>query len=149
MNKEYEKQVLELSNLWHSMIIASNYRDMEKRFSRINRLSTTELSVLRIVSEKDEVILKDIVNELDVPKSTLTNVIDRLEKYKFIHRVVSEKDRRAYKLELTKEGKLAQEEHIEFEKMVYGKVIGSLDTYEEREELLKLIRKITFNMLKK
>lgn len=72
----------------------------------------------------------------------MTNAIDRLEKRKYIRRIISKSDRRSYGLELTEEGRLLQKEHIDFEKTVYGELINSLDTFEEREELLKLLRKI-------
>ena len=41
---------------------------------------------------------------------------------------------------------MVQDDHIKFEEEVYGKIITALDTYEEREEFLKLIRKIGENI---
>lgn len=146
MDKEYKKQVDELNKLWHLMLVASNYKDIESKFLRIQGLRSNELSILRIISEKENVIIKDILETLNVPKSTLTSMIDRLEKRNLIIRTISNKDRRSYKLELTQEGHMAQEEHIKFEEEFYGKIMISLDTYEDRENLLKLIRKMAYNI---
>lgn len=146
MDKEYKKQVNELNKLWHFMLVASNYKEIESKFLRIQGLRTNELSILRIISEKENVIIKDILETLNVPKSTLTSMIDRLEKRNLIIRSISNKDRRSYKLELTQEGHMAQEEHIKFEEELYGKIMLSLDTYEDRENLLKLIRKMAYNI---
>ena len=146
MDKECKRQVDELNKLWHRMLIESNYKDIESKYSRIQGLSTNEIAIIRIISEKEEVIIKDILEILNLPKSTLTSIIDRLEKRNLIVRAISKRDRRSYKLELTEEGKIAQDEHIKFEEEVYGKIMVSLDTYEEREELLKLIRKIAENI---
>lgn len=148
MDREYERQVNELSEIWHSMIVESNYKDMESKFPRIQGLSTTELGVLRIVSEKENVIIKDILEILKVPKSTLTNVINKLEKCNLINRAINNRDKRSYRLVLTDEGILTQKEHIEFEKTVYVKIMLSLDNYEEREQLLGLMRKIAVNVSK-
>jgi len=146
MDKKCKGQVDELNKLWHRMLVESNYEDIESKYSNIQELSTNEIAIIRIISEKEEVIIKDILEVLKLPKSTLTSIIDRLEKRNLIVRAISKRDRRSYKLELTEKGKIAQDEHIRFEEEVYGKIMISLDTYEEREELLKLIRKIAENI---
>jgi DNA-binding MarR family transcriptional regulator len=149
MDKECKKQVEELNRLWHVMLKESNYKDIEAKYPNLGKLSTSEISIIRIISEKDEVIIKDILEILDIPKSTLTSMIDRLEKQEFIVRAINKRDRRSYKLELTEKGKIVQVEHNKFEEEVYGKIILSLDTYEERQQLLELIEKIAHNISKK
>ncbi|AOR24456.1 MarR family winged helix-turn-helix transcriptional regulator [Clostridium taeniosporum] len=148
MDSKYKRQVNELNKLWHYMLIKGNYKDIENKYSKIKSLSTSELSIIRIISEKEDVIIKDVINALNIPKSTLTSIIDRLEKKSIIVRSISNKDRRSYKLQLTEEGKNIQKEHIKFEEDIYGRVMSSLDTYEEREEFLRLIRKIANNISK-
>ena len=146
MDKKCKGQVDELNKLWHRMLVESNYEDIESKYSNIQELSTNEIAIIRIISEKEEVIIKDILEVLKLPKSTLTSIIDRLEKRNLIVRAISKRDRRSYKLELTEKGKIVQDEHIKFEEEVYGKIIISLDSYEEREELLNIIKKIAGNI---
>lgn len=146
MDKEYKRQLNELNILWHSILQASNYEDIEKRYSNIQKLSKNELAILRIISEKEEVIIKDIIEVLKTPKSTLTSIIDKLEKGNYIIRAISSRDRRSYKLELTEKGRKVQEEHIKFEEEVFGRIITSLGTDEDREEFLKLLGKIADNI---
>jgi DNA-binding MarR family transcriptional regulator len=148
MDKECKKQIDELNKLWHVMLTEPKYNEIEKKYENLQELSTTEISVVRIISEKEDVIIKDIVDTLRLPKSTLTSIIDRLEKRNFIVRAISNRDRRSYKLELTEKGRKVQDEHMKFEDEVYGTIILALDTFEEREELLKLIRKISINISK-
>ncbi|MGN0143712.1 MAG: MarR family winged helix-turn-helix transcriptional regulator, partial [Clostridium sp.] len=139
MDKEYKRQVNELNILWHSILQSSNYEDIEKKYSNIHGLSKNELAIIRIISEKEEVIIKDIIEVLKIPKSTLTSIIDKLEKRNFVVRAISSRDRRSYKLELTEKGKRIQEEHIKFEEEVFGRIMTSLGTYEDREDFLKLL----------
>lgn len=145
MNYENIKQIEEFGKLWHVMIKKSNYRSIEDKFPRISSLTTTEIGIISIVSKNPEVILREICTALDIPKSTLTNAIDRLEKRNYINRIISKRDRRSYGLELTEEGHLAQKEHVGFENMVYGRILNALDTEEEKQELFKLLRKIVSN----
>ncbi len=149
MDKGCKRQVNELNVLWHAMLVKSNYKDIEEKYFNLKELSTNEISIIRIISEKEECIIKDILEVLNIPKSTLTGIIDKLEKRNIVGRAISKRDRRSYKLELTEKGKAVQEEHVKFEEEVYGKIIISLDTYEERQELLKLMRKIVGNISSK
>lgn len=146
MDKECKKQINELSVLWHRMLNESNHKELVQRYPNLHKLNTNEISIIRIISEKEEVIIKDILEILDVPKSTLTSMIDKLEQCDMVKRAISKRDRRSYKLELTEKGKLVQDEHIKFEEEVYGRIITSLDNYEEREEFLRLMKKIVDNI---
>jgi len=146
MDKDCKRQINELNVLWHRMLTESNYKDIESKYTNIQGMNTTELAIIRIISEKEDVIIKDIIEVLNLAKSTLTSIIDRLEKRNLIVRTISKRDRRSYRLELTEHGKMVQDDHIKFEEEVYGKIITALDTYEEREEFLKLIRKIGENI---
>lgn len=149
MDKEINRQIDELNYLWHKLLLNSNYSNLVKKYPRLKALSENEISIIRIISEGDEVIIKEIVSVLKIPKSTLTSMIDRLEKKNLIKRSISTKDRRSYKLELTEEGKKIQQEHDELENEFYSKIINSLDTYEERENFISLIDKIANNISRK
>ena len=145
MNSENKKQIEEFSELWHEMMKKSNFRKVEEQFPRISGLTTIEISIISIVSKNPDVILREICTYLDIPKSTLTNAVDRLEKRNYLNRIISKRDKRSYGLELTAEGHLAQKEHIDFEYTVYGRLLNTLDTEEEKQELFKLFRKIVHN----
>ncbi|OBR97188.1 transcriptional repressor MprA [Clostridium ragsdalei P11] len=146
MGKSNKKQIEEFSELWHQIIKKSNFRNVEDQFQRLNGLTTIDISIINIVSKNSDVILGEIVLALDIPKSTLTNAINRLEKRNYINRIISKRDRRSYGLKLTEEGHLAQKEHLDFEYMVYGRLLDALDTDEEKQELFKLFRKIINNL---
>ncbi|WPC40148.1 MarR family winged helix-turn-helix transcriptional regulator [Clostridium sp. JS66] len=145
MNKSNKKEIEEFSELWHQIIEKSNFRKVEDQFQRLKGLTTIEISIINIVSKNPDVILGEIVLALDIPKSTLTNAINRLEKRNYINRIISNRDRRSYGLKLTEEGKLAQKEHLDFEHRIYGRFLDALDTNEEKQELFKLFRKMINN----
>ncbi|MDS0526117.1 MarR family transcriptional regulator [Clostridium sp. SHJSY1] len=142
MDSKSTKEIEELSELFHGIVKKYKYRKLEEEFSRISTITTTEIGIINIVSKNPDVILGEICAELDIPKSTLTNAINRLEKREYINRIISKRDKRSYGLQLTEEGHLVQKEHIEFEKKIYGSMLDALDTNEEREEFFKLLRKI-------
>lgn len=145
MSKSNKNQIEEFSKLWHQIIKKSNFRKVEEQFQRLNGLTTIEISIIGIVSKNPDVNLGEIVLALDVPKSTLTNAINRLEKRNYINRIISKRDRRSYGLKLTEEGHLVQKEHLDFEYTVYGRLLDALDTDKEKQELFKLFRKMINN----
>ena len=81
-----------------------------------------------------------------MPKSTLTSIISRLERKGYILRIISQRDLRSYGLRLTEKGILAQKEHLEYEKEVFGAVLGTLEA-DERKELVRLMSKIAATLI--
>lgn len=144
--EDNDKLIEEFSNLWKMFLSFSNQHRTMEEFPRIERLNTMEISIIRIVYDRDDIILKEICNMLDIPKSTLTSAIDRLERLNYVNRTISKRDRRSYGLQLTDEGEEVKNEHLAFERKLYGYVLNALDTNGEREEFLKLFRKIVNNI---
>lgn len=138
-----------LNELWHTLIKLPKYIEFEHNFSRLQGITTLEISVLNAVSEKPDIIFKEICDTLNIPKSTLTNAVDRLEKRKYLYRVISHRDRRSFGLELTDEGRAAQEEHLKFEFTLCSTILNALDNDNERELLLNLLGKILNNLGKR
>lgn len=145
MTKIKEEEIQQFSDIVHGIIKKSNFRKVEEQFKKLKELTTIEISIIDIVSRKPEVILGEIILELEVPKSTLTNAINRLEKRNYINRIISKRDRRSYGLELTGDGREAQKEHLEFEKAIYGSLLSGLDNEKDRKQLLELLVKIEKN----
>lgn len=137
-----KNQIEEFGRIWHTYMRKSRLNKIEQKYPRVNGLTTIEISILSIVSKNPEVILREICADLDIPKSTLTSAIDRLEKRNYINRIISKRDKRSFGLELTEEGILAQKEHIEFENAIFARLLSGLDTEEERAQLIKSLKKI-------
>lgn len=135
-------QIELLDEIWHRLIRLSHSNDLQTFNERLKGVTTLEISVLDMVSKKPDIILREIVQKLQVPSSTLTSAVDRLEKRGYLKRVISERDRRSYGLELSTEGYLAQQEHKKSEQLLFETLLKSLDTNAERESLLKLMKKI-------
>ena len=110
---------------------------------KIEGLSLMDLHILQLASDQHDLILMDIRKVLDIPHSTLTSAINRLEKRGFLRRVITQRDRRSYSLELTKKGMQVQAEHHRVDIMLADKLLKALDTNKEREQLIRLLAKIS------
>lgn len=134
-----KEEIDNIDRVWHELIVSLQRTSEELWADRLEGVSTIEISILSIVEKQPDVILKDIIDILGIPGSTLTNAINRLEKRKLLRRIISERDRRSYGLELTEEGRLAQGEHRKNEKVLWHRILSSYDTAKERDELIRLL----------
>lgn len=148
MENYNDKHIELLSSLWHRIIKLSQDIRLKNTYEVLQELSTIEVGVINIIAQQPDVIFKDICEALGLPKSTLTNIIDRLEKRGLVERAISQKDRRAYSLRLTGKGWQAQQEHIDFEQLVLEKIIDALDTEVEKKMLLELADKVVIKLAK-
>lgn len=134
-----EEEIEDIDSVWHELIFSMQRTNEELWKDKLSGISTIEISILSILERKPDVILKEIADDLLIPGSTLTSAVERLEKRGLLKRVISEKDRRSFGLSLTTEGKLVQEEHRKSEKLLWEKILGAYETFEDRREFVRLL----------
>lgn len=134
-----QSEIERLDKVYHALIVSIQKTNDELWKDKLQGISTVEISILSIIERQPDVILKEITKILDVPASTLTSAVDRLEKRGLLTRVISKRDRRSFGLALTKDGRIAQEEHRQSESLLWQKILGAYDTAEERGELIRLL----------
>lgn len=146
MDDKSEQYVDLLTKFWNKMFKVANYNTLQNQFEELKELTPREIGIIGLTYDKPDIILREICDFLNVPKSSMTSMIDRLEKRDYVKRVISNRDRRSFGVELTDKGRKVQNQHEQYEKMILKKVINSLDTDGEREIFLKLVDKITNNI---
>jgi DNA-binding MarR family transcriptional regulator len=105
-------------------------------------LSPLDLHVLAIAEAKPDIILREIKDYLDVPNSTLTGIVDRLEKRGLAGRIISQRDRRSFGLKLTGKGRALRVEQRQVRRNAADRMLGALDSDAEREAFVALMAKI-------
>lgn len=142
-NKAY---IDSFSKIWHKLLkLSYDSSDIEK-FKEMKQLSHVEVSIISLIYDNPDIIIREMCEKMDVPKSSMTNMIDRLEKKNYLTRVISKRDRRSFGLKLTEGGIKIQKQHEEYEKCIFNEIIGALNTDEEKETFLKLTDKIANNL---
>ncbi len=139
IKKEHIKM---LDSLMHLFYKRMNNFNVEINSTYFQGVTSIEISILGIVGESPDVILKEIGEQLQVPASTLTNAVDRLEKRNLLMRSISKRDRRSFGLILTDEGRKLYQEHEKAEQITWNKILGTLESDEEVELFLSLMKKI-------
>jgi DNA-binding MarR family transcriptional regulator len=143
MKEVKAEHIDKLDHVMHIFYRRMNSLGEEMDIHQTQGATPIEISILGMVGKNPDIILKDIIDMLQIPGSTLTNAVDRLEKRSFLNRVISKRDRRSYGLSLTDEGRKVYLKHQKTEQLLWDKILSTLDSDEEIELFLHLIEKVT------
>ncbi|MCC7575751.1 MAG: MarR family transcriptional regulator [Methanomethylovorans sp.] len=104
-----------------------------------------EMYVLERIYLHSNMLSKDISNKYNIPPSTLTGILDRLENKELIDRSRTNKDRRSIELKATENGKSAVEKHITEDQIFASNLFGSLES-QKKEQLKALLEEMLENI---
>ncbi len=74
-------QIRKLNKLWHDLL---NSNKLNVCTYELEGATPLEVSILRVVGDNPNIILREICQKLNVVSSTLTSAINRLEKRKLL-----------------------------------------------------------------
>lgn len=118
---------------------------LETWSDRLEGVNKMELHVLLLVQGRPDIVLGEVREKLGVPNSTLTGVIDRMERRGLARRAISSRDRRSYGLEMLEKGREVRREHDRILIMLANKMLATLDE-NERKTFTGLLSKVADNM---
>jgi DNA-binding MarR family transcriptional regulator len=91
--------------------VSERFKRSDLRFATRLEVTERELALLRALAADGPMITKDLGGRFGVPVSTMTGLVDRMERKGLIRRVHGRRDRRSIELEATPAGSLALGEH--------------------------------------
>jgi DNA-binding MarR family transcriptional regulator len=139
-NGEVDTQLREIIQLIRKLVRARELytKELIKKY----QLSASQLHCILVLNEMGPLPPSKIAQHIMVNSSTVTGVIDRLEKKGFLERMRNSKDRRVITIALTEKGKeLANNAPLPVqERMIKG--IRAL-TEKERDQIIQALRTLT------
>lgn len=104
-------------------------------------VSGRELALLRALAANGPMITRELGGRFGVPMSTMTGLVDRMEKKGLVRRVLHRRDRRSIELEATPAGSQALREHA---RVMEAMARGMLEAIPERDQkvLITVLRRI-------
>jgi DNA-binding MarR family transcriptional regulator len=142
-NKTDGEILVEIGRSWHRLFESMGLDRLGKWSDALHGISPVDLHIIRMAAEVPDVILKDIRDDLDVPQSTLTSIIDRLERNGVLERTMSRRDRRSYGLKLTKKGRKIHEEHRKLGRMASELMLEALGSEREARKFVNQLNSIS------
>ena len=127
-----------MQQLWglsHALQVTS------KRMARDLGVTGPQRLVLRVVGQKPGITARDLADTLGLHPSTLTGVLGRLEKQKFLTRTIDPEDRRRARFELTAKGKKVDAERRGTVEAAVRRALGRADdaTVTKAQDMLALL----------
>lgn len=106
-------------------------------------LNPTEFAVLELIYSKGEQPIQKIGEKVLIASSSITYVVDKLEKKNYLRRKPSPKDRRIIYAVLTEEGKQFMDEVFPKHKVAIQEILAGLNV-EEKATMIKQLKKLGY-----
>ena len=104
-------------------------------------ISEKEFMLINYVGQKQSTKMSDLANSLSAPLSTVTSIVDKLVKKKFLDRYHSSDDRRVVFVTLASNGKQAFQTFIAQKQEIAKNVLSNFKTLDQ-ENLIQYLEKI-------
>jgi DNA-binding MarR family transcriptional regulator len=114
----------------------------------IDEINPAQGRILFVLWKKDEIPIRELAKRTLLSKSTLTSMLDRLEKAGYVVRVRSKEDRRTILIKRTEQDKLLEKKYIQVSNKMAdlfysGFTPKEIDTFED------YLKRILTNLTKK
>ncbi|MBO1264891.1 MarR family transcriptional regulator [Proteiniclasticum sp. SCR006] len=104
-------------------------------------LNPTEFAVLELLYNRGEQTVQKIGEKVLIASSSITYVVDKLEKKKLILRTPNPEDRRITQVSITEEGKAMMDDIFPGHVKAVQRILEGLDTW-EKEEMITQLKKL-------
>jgi DNA-binding MarR family transcriptional regulator len=116
-------------------------RRITKELAKRANLTGPQLTILKILETIGDLSLSEVSDRIRAQNSTVTGIIDRMEREGLVQRVRSQEDRRVIRIHLTDKGaKLAESIPVEPMELLRGALGGLAPA--ETKEFLRIMTKI-------
>ncbi|MFS0613333.1 MarR family winged helix-turn-helix transcriptional regulator [Lederbergia ruris] len=110
-------------------------------------LNTTEFAVLELIYHKGDQPIQKIGEKVLIASSSITYVVDKLEKKKLLERKPCPKDRRITFAAITTEGKELMDDVFPKHTLAIQEILAGLDV-DEKKQLIEQLKKLGFHAQK-
>ena len=122
-------------------MLSSRFKQTEELFATKLEVSERELALLRTLVEEGPMITKALGGRFGVPVSTMTGLVDRMEKKGLVRRIPGKQDRRSIHLEATQAGARALREHARGIEAIAQGMLRALND-RDQQALIALLRRV-------
>lgn len=71
---------LYVAKVWHEILMNSSTEEDVKKYTDLMNYSPVEIQIIIMTGTSKDLLLRDYIAALHIPKSTLTSTINRLER---------------------------------------------------------------------
>ncbi|PKM50144.1 MAG: hypothetical protein CVV02_12845 [Firmicutes bacterium HGW-Firmicutes-7] len=144
LKKHRDQWIIKLDNSIHQlMVLYKSKIEKANKPKALEKLTVAELGVLNLMEQIPDLSTREAVQLMDIPSSTLTSIIDRMERKKLLSRKICSTDKRTFRLELTDYGNQVMAIRKAYKNNIFSLVYEALENDLDRETFIKLVEKIS------
>lgn len=113
---------------------------------KLDEFNPAQGRIMFVLWQKDNIPIHELVERTQFSKSTLTSMLDNLEKAGFIKRVPSKEDRREILIALTEKDRLLQDKYIDVSREM-GKLYYNKFNDKEINDFENYLKRILENLI--
>lgn len=136
-----QSQIEAVNRAFHKIWYAVMFDRSDAKSENIKNLSFMDMHLIGTAYENPDYILREIRDILQVPQTTLSSIVSRLENQGFVRRVINHRDMRSFSLEVTEKGRELYEEHKRNDREKAEQILLMLDE-DERDDFIRLFEKV-------
>lgn len=129
----------QLNELMHDIIRSEKEIIKDKKQLHFIKLCEQDITIISMISNEEKLTAKEISEKLNIPRTTIVTAVQRLVERGYVIQIRSEVDKRVNNLKLSDEGKMINQEHLEYEDNLLEFLVSKW-TEEQQEQLYLLIK---------
>ncbi|MFD1040511.1 MarR family winged helix-turn-helix transcriptional regulator [Virgibacillus byunsanensis] len=146
MDKQENQQIEEELSLKLFIVLSHALQSIKKRVEEDIRsygLNPTEFAVLELIYSKGDQPIQKIGEKVLIASSSITYVVDKLERKKLLKRIPCPTDRRITYAAITAEGTNKMNEIFPKHREGIHEIVGGLDS-DEKESIIQQLKKLGY-----
>ena len=136
VDEKLERQIDVVNAALHRIFFLA--RQPEGLSEKLQQVNFQDMHVMTVADEHPDAILKDIKEQMQLPQSTLTSIVNKLERLGLVRRVINHRDLRSYSLELTEAGHALRDEHRRSDRAQVARMLEKLNP-DERQQFADML----------
>ena len=146
-DEKLEKQIEKVDQAVHRLFRIAFTIIPELKTHEEEIISSGVMHIIQLAYKNPDLILKEIREYMNLPQTTLSSKIARLEKMGLARRVINHRDMRSFSLEVTEKGKKLYEEHRKMDYHLAKEGLLALEE-DERDLFINMLNKLTKRLSK-
>lgn len=123
INSSEKNGVAEASSLEKQLLyIRDSFRYHQNEIRKKYKISANEMEIILYINEHGPQRMKSVGEQFKIKFSTLTSLVDKIERLNLVKRVNSKEDRRSILVTITKKGKKMLDEYNDQIRELAGKI---------------------------
>jgi len=105
------------------------------------KITLPQFLVMDFLMKNETAKMSDLAQFMDVSMATMTGIVDRLVRHKYVERLLSDEDRRIIRIRMTREGATLMNRVYLRRREVIIKIFGQISA-NDRDEYLRILSRI-------